>query len=215
MNDMHPYDDIEAFVLGSLSEQEQRAVLDHADGCPTCAVLLADQMTGLSALAQLEEPLAVSRVAPSVANVRRLPTRRVSPAAWFAGVAAAACLALLAWNFQLRDHLTGVPSALPLAVLVHSHFIHHPLKGDAGSAKVIQAPNGSWLYVLADGLAPNSAYELWETRAGATAKVGAVSTDAHGQVAQYFKQTPGAITGLALTATDQTPAQDPHALRWP
>jgi len=215
MTPMHPYDDIEAFALGSLSEEQQRAVLDHADACPTCAVLAADAMSGVSALAQLEEPLDVSRPAPRVGNVRALKTRRVSPAAWIAGLAAAACIALLLWNLQLRNEALGVPKALPVAVLVHSHFIHHPLKGAAGNAKVLQGLDGSWVYVLADGLSPRSRYELWETRGGAAVEVGEFSTDAHGQAAQYFAQTPGKITELAVTAAGQSPSQDPRALRWP
>ena len=219
MTNDHPYDDIEAFALGSLEPVRERAVLEHADVCPTCAVLLADAMTGVSALAQLEEPIELTRPAPAVAGVVRLPvgqlpSRRVALSAWFAGVAVAACLALLAWNVQLRNEAIGVP-APPIAALVHSHFIHHPLTGSAGTAKVIQAVDGRWVYVLADGLTPRSRYALWEKHGGDTVKVGEFSTDAGGAAAQYFEQAPAAIEGYTVTAADETPATDSRALRWP
>jgi anti-sigma factor RsiW len=211
----HPYEDIEAFALGGLEPDRQRAVLDHADACPTCAVLLADAMTGVSALAELEEPLAVSRPVPLVADARRSLPRRLAPSVWFAGAAAAACLALLLWNVQLRNEAIGVPAAPPVVALVHSHFIHHPLTGSVGTAKVIQAVDGHWVYVLADGLTPNARYDLWETRHGGAIKVGEFVTDRDGLAAQYFEQAPGAIEGFSVTGSDKTPTQDPQALRWP
>jgi hypothetical protein len=220
MTNDHPYDDIEAFALGDLDLARQRTVLDHADACHTCAVLLADAMTGMSALAQLEEPSELTRPVPAVGSVsqlsvRQLPTRRFAPSVWFAGAAAAACLALLLWNVQLREEAIGVPAPPPIAALVHSHFIHHPLTGPAGDAKVIQAVDGRWVYVVADGLTPRSRYALWEKRGSDTVKVGDFSTDGGGLAAQYFEQAPAKIDGYAVTAADQTPAQDPRALRWP
>jgi hypothetical protein len=222
MTNDHPYDDIDAFALGDLDLARQRAVLDHADACTTCAVLVADAMTGMSALAQLEEPSELTRRVPAIADVSRLsvrqmPTRRFAPSVWFAAAAAAACLALLLWNVQLRQEAIGVPAPPPIAALVHSHFIHHPLTGPAaaGNAKVIQAVDGHWVYVVADGLTPRSRYALWEKRGGDTVKVGEFSTDAGGLVAQYFEQAPAKIDGYSLTAADQTPAQDSRALRWP
>jgi hypothetical protein len=215
MTNDHPYDDIEAFALGGLEPERQRVVLDHADVCPTCAVLLADAMTGMSALAQLEEPREISRRVPAIVDVRQLRARRISPSAWLAGAAAAACLALLLWNVQLRNEAIGVPAPPPIAALVHSHFIHHPLTGPAGDAKVVQAVDGRWVYVLADGLTPRSRYALWATRSGDTVKVGEFFTDGGGLAAQYFEQTPGTIDGYAVTGADQTPAKDSRALRWP
>jgi anti-sigma factor RsiW len=194
MTNDHPYDDIETFALGGLEPERQRIVLEHADACPTCAVLLADAMAGVSALAQFEEPIALTRPAPAVpagsrSNVRQLPVRRVAPSAWLAAVAVAACLALIAWNVQLRQAAMGVPASVPIAALVHSHFIHHPLAGPAGSAKVIQAVDGHW--------------------------VGEFGSDGAGAAAQYFDQAPGSITAYVVTAADQTPEKDARALRWP
>jgi hypothetical protein len=215
MTNDHPYDDLETFALGGLESDRQRAVLDHADGCPTCAVLLADAMNGVGALAELEQPLAVTRSAPGVGVVRSLRPARSAPLAWLAGAAAAACLALLLWNVQLRNEAIGAPHAPPIGALVHSHFIHHPLTGPVGTAKVIQAVDGHWIYVLADGLTPNARYDLWETRHGGTIKVGDFVTDRAGMAAQYFEQAPGAIEGYAVASSDKTPTQDPQTLHWP
>jgi hypothetical protein len=219
----HPHDDIEAFALGELDATRAAQVLAHADACPTCAVLLADAMNGVAALAELEEtremkrPLARLGAAESRLGAAELirPTaaRRPNVAAWLAGAAAAACLALLFWNIQLRNDALGVP----VDALVHSHFIHHPLHSarSTGAAKVLQSLDGRWLYVVADGLMPRAHYDLWETRAGTTLMVGEFSADGAGRTAKYFEQQPGAIDALAVTETGRSPSQDANALRWP
>ena len=217
----HPHDDIEAMVLGELEPTRARAVLTHADACPTCAVLLADAMNGVAALAQLESPREVMRDAPrpgaarsplAVEFIRPRKTFQVATA-WFAGVAAAACLALLLWNVQLRNEALD----LPIGSLVHSHFVHHPLTNQksTAAAKVLQALDGRWLYVIADGLTPHSRYDVWETRDGRSFVLGEISTDRAGRGTKYFEQTPGAISAIAVTETGRTPEQDASALRWP
>ncbi|MBV8081635.1 MAG: zf-HC2 domain-containing protein [Candidatus Eremiobacteraeota bacterium] len=211
----HPYDEIEAFALGSLDDQTQRAVLDHADTCPSCAVLLADAMSGLGALAALETPrplerdLALPFTAPAVA-ARVTPLRRVSLSAWAAFAAAAACLALLFWNVQLCNEAISVP----VGALVHSHFIHHALRGPSASAKAIQAVDGHWVYVVADGLSPGARYVVWETRAGATTRASTLTANRNGQATAYMEQTAGAIDAVALAPEGKDPS-DPSALRWP
>ena len=225
----HPHDDIEAFVLGELETPRAQAILVHADACPTCAVLLAEAMNGVAALAQLESPREVMRDAPrrvavespvaiaagspvAVEFIRPRKTFRAA-SAWFAGAAAAACLALLFWNIQLRNDALSVP----VSSLVHSHFIHHPLTNpkSTAAAKVLQALDGRWLYVVTDGLAPHTRYDVWETRDGRTLIVGVISTDGAGRVTKYFEQTPGSISALAVTETGRSPEQDASALRWP
>ncbi|HME82424.1 MAG TPA: hypothetical protein VKF82_10135 [Candidatus Eremiobacteraceae bacterium] len=208
----HPHDQIEAFALGSLDEDDQRTVLEHADACPTCAVLLADAMAGVGALATLESPRPVDRALarPLAAPVAR---RRIGAPAWVATAALAACLALLFWNVRLRDDALTVP----VGALVHSHFVHHPMAGgpqSAGSAKVLQAPDGHWIYVVADGLTPHGRYALWETRSGATQKVAELTADDRGQAARYVEQPQGAIEAVVLSPGDK-PFTDAGALRWP
>jgi hypothetical protein len=215
----HPYDEIEAFALGSLDDDTQCAVLDHADSCPSCAVLLADAMSGVGALAQLEaprplaRPLVVPAAAPSVATLPSpgvTPLRKVSTSAWFAFAAAAACFVLLLWNVQLRREAISVP----VGALVHSHFVHHELKGPSGNAKAIQAADGHWVYVVADGLTPGARYDVWETRNGAPARAGELIADLHGQGTSYVEQQPGTIDAVALTPAGKD-TSDPSALRWP
>ncbi len=208
----HPYEEIEAFALGSLDDAEQRAVLDHADACATCAVVLSDAMAGVAALAILEAPRPMDRSlglpTPSV-----VAKRRIGPSGWVATGALAACLALLFWNVQLRDDTLTVP----VATLVHSHFVHHPLTGGAGStgsAKFLQAPNGGWIYVVADGLAPRGHYTVWETRGGTTQEVAQVTADSHGQAVRYIEQPQGTIDAVVLSPEGK-PYTDTSALRWP
>lgn len=205
----HPYDEIETFALGSLDDATARALLDHADTCPTCAVLLADAMAGVGALASLEAPRPVKRMSPDIGVTVLRPRRPVST--WIAAGAIAACLGLILWNVQLRNEAVSVP----VDALVHSHFVHHPLTGKGGDAKVIQAADGHWLYVVADGLSPHARYALWETRGGTTAKVGELVADQRGDATRYFEQPAGSIDGFALTGADKTPASDPLELRWP
>lgn len=211
----HPHDDIEALALGELDPGRARDVLAHADACPTCAVLLADAMNGVAALAQLESPMGVRRSAPSSVTVKLIRPKVTfgAMAGWFAAAAAAVSLALLAWNAQLRNDALTVP----VSTLVHSHFIHHPLTNPktAAAAKVLQALDGRWLYVVADGLAPHARYDLWETRDGRTSIVGEFSTDGAGRSTKYFEQAPGSIDALAVAETGRSPDQDVRALRWP
>lgn len=210
---VHPYDDIEAFALGSLEPARAREVLEHADHCPTCAVMLADAMTGIAALAQLETPADVRLPAPPPAVRRNAAAAlwRHNASTWFAGAAAAACIALLAWNVALRSEIPRVP----IASIVSSHFVHHPLTGASGQAKVLQALDGRWVYVLADRLTPRARYALWERRNGTLIDLGDVLADAHGQATAYFEQPAGKIDAFALVTAGQSPAQDSRALRWP
>ncbi|HXW50759.1 MAG TPA: hypothetical protein VEJ41_02110 [Candidatus Acidoferrales bacterium] len=198
----HPYDDIEAYALGALDAQTAASVLEHAEGCATCAVLMADAMTVASAL----EPQGVRPFAMSARSVARQP--RAAAYAWVGAVAAAAAIALLAWNVDLRSNTFYVP----IASLVHSHFEHHPLHGasGAGSAKVIQSLDGSWLYIVGDGLATRSTYELDEVVSGQPHEVGTFTTNARGQAAAYWQQP-----AQRIQAFSAVPVNGVGQLHWP
>jgi hypothetical protein len=130
---------------------------------------------------------------------------------WALSIAAtAAALALFIWNVNLRSAIVVVP----IASLVHSHFEHHALHGAAGNAKVIQALDGHWLYLVADGLEPRTSYQLSERADGGRRAVGRVTTDASGRAAGYWEQAPTRIQALTL---DRASAEFPSAqgLRWP
>lgn len=203
----HPYDDIDAFALGSLTPDQAGELLRHADSCPTCAVLVTEALTGVEALAQLDGERDVRR--SLVAPLARRP-RRFVPASWaVAATAIAACIGLLIWNVNLQE---GVPT-LPIAAIVHSHFQHHELRGPGGSAKVLQALDGRWVYVVADGLTPRGRYVLWEKRGSAPTKVGEFAADGAGRAARYFEQAPGSIDGFSVTTVGEDPAS-PQSLHW-
>jgi hypothetical protein len=94
----HPYDDIESFVLGELEPDRAVMILDHADGCATCAVLLAEAVRGSAALAN---PVTAR---PGRESLRSIPRASIMTRAWpiVASLALAACLALFVWNVDFR-----------------------------------------------------------------------------------------------------------------
>lgn len=217
----HPFDNIHSYSLGELSPESAHALLDHADQCPTCAVLVAEAMQGVAALASdaptrtSAEPLRAAAGPLPVAAAKRKPGRGLL---WpgVAGLATAACLGLFAWNLQLRSDLSPL-APLPVSSLVHSHFVHHPLTGagGAGSAKAIVAADGSWVFVVADQLAPENQFDVWETRGGTRVKLGSLTSDDAGEGTAYFKVPAAKAEGFALVQAGADPATDSMALRWP
>jgi hypothetical protein len=208
----HPYDDIESFVLGELEPDHAVVVLDHADGCATCAVLLAEAVKGSAALAN---PLTAR---PSRASLRSRP--RLSPLTrtWpiIASLAAAACLALLVWNVDLRSTMSALPPT-PVAALVHSHFVHHPLVSTSGkeSAKAIVAADGSWVYIVADQLTPELPYAVWLTVDGRSSRLGSFAADSVGEGTAFFRMPRSKPQAIAVAPDGEDPAASSAALRWP
>ena len=178
----HPYDDLEPFALGELDRSAAEAVLQHADECPTCASLLADSIRGVAALANVEAPRAAPTPFPLAYKLRR--------SRWLLGMTTAAALVFAAWNVELR----ATTPTVPIDSLVHSHFAHHPLTGSKGSAKIIQALDGSWVYLVADGLRPLARYQL--TIEGKP--LGGVTADLSGRASGYWVRSAGKIHGAAL-----------------
>lgn len=217
----HPYDDIEALALGDLDEVTARRAMDHADRCHVCAVLVAQAFGGVAALDPGEErPLQKLRtldLASVIGNDARavdfVSTERRGRRPLLTGLAtlAAGLAAMIVWNVDLRSNLKTVP----IDALVRSHFLHHPLTGPSGSAKVIVANDGSWVYLVADGLVPRGRYELWERRGALLTRLGAVSADNAGRGAEFWGQPPGSTSGFVLTPTGSDPLRDQRALRWP
>jgi hypothetical protein len=201
---VHPYEDIEAFAMGALEPGGSQRLLEHADSCPTCAVLLAEAMNSVAGLEPPgNRPLLRQNVAARVYSRPRVVR-------WAAGVAAlAAVIALAVWNYQLQSNRLEVP----IAMLVHSHFAHHALRGSPGSAKVIQALDGSWLYLVGDQLKPQSKYYLWESVGGKEREVGQFSTNLRGQAAAYWQQPTAKIEAFVVSTSQQPGAG--VELRWP
>jgi len=218
MND-HPYDDISAFALGSLDEEAQRRLLDHADSCPTCAVLVAESMTGVGALAELEEPRPLTRSLPA-ARSESTAQQTVTPLArprsafsvaggWVAAAALAASMVLLLVNVNALRQSPQVP----IDALVHSHFAHHELTGTRGAAKVLLAADGQWIYVVADGLVPGARYDVYAWHGDASGRLGTFAADRQGRAAQYYT-TSGRLRTVVIVPQGKEPT-DSDALHWP
>lgn len=211
----HPHDDIEAFALGSLDQVTARRVLVHADQCPTCAVLLAEAMSIASGLEPADErPLTKDlRFAETAAFHNVFSRPLATQPRWILQLmTAAAVVLLLVWGVDLARNQRAATFTVPVASLVHSHFSHHALHGASGSAKVIQALDGRWLYLLVDGLSPKATYRLFETAPGAQLhEVGTFTTAESGRATGYWEQPPTKVIGLRVVPV---PGNSP-VLVWP
>ncbi|MDQ2818182.1 MAG: hypothetical protein M3T49_08270 [Candidatus Eremiobacteraeota bacterium] len=211
----HPYAELAAFALGSLEGDAATVVLDHADRCPTCAVVMAEMLGAVDAFGAGEAARPTLRTLANSQGSRR-PARPGWPGTWrplaaAASLAAAAILGAAVWN----DRIAAQRLDVPVIAMVHSHFIHHALRGPLGSAKVLQAADGSWLYLVGMDLEPRGRYELWETRNGSTSLVGDFSASDAGEVAHFWPQLPGAVRALIVTRAGVKPAESRPELRWP
>jgi hypothetical protein len=197
----HPAEELCSFALGDLDRPAAEAVLNHADACQSCAALLAEAMTAVAAMTRAGESASVAQPAPAA----RTPHRASAAPWWVAGLATAAALALAVWNVQLR----AATPYVPIAALVHSHFQHHALRGIGGSAKAILALDGSWLYVVADGLKPSADYAVSEKRAGHIVTLGSLRALPDGRAAAFWSQSPGGVNGITISGPNAT------MLAWP
>lgn len=215
----HSFDDIQAFGLGELAPERAQALLDHADQCQTCAVLVAETMQGVAALEsdtperEGATPLQTA-ASPAPASILKSGRSRSWPA--LAGLATAACLGLFAWNMQLRSAVSPL-SPTPVQALVHSHFTHHPLSGapGAGNAKAIYAADGSWVFIVADQLAAENQFDVWEKRDGRQVRLGSFTSDYSGEGTAYFKLPAAKPEGFDVVAAGHDPAADLSSLHWP
>lgn len=205
----HPYDAIEAFALGALDQAEARSVHAHAEQCPTCAILLADAMRTMhAALGDVS-----TRPSAQLASVKpRRGWQRIPGLLDIAAVAA--CVALLVWAVEVRSQ-AGIAADLPVAALVHSHFTHHALRGHPGSAKVLLAVDGSWLFVVADGLRPRGAYDVTATVAARSVPIGSMLADQQGVATGFWRRNSSTIGGVTVTPVPGPGPDRRSELRWP
>lgn len=186
----HPIGLLQSLALGELDRDEARAVMEHADSCAACAEELADAMRGVAALTNGGRAELPSQTKPAA---------RTRDLRWLVGGLVAAVLLLGVWNIQLETTAASVP----VDALVHSHFAHHALTGNGGQAKLIQALDGSWVYVVATGLRPLRAYDVLVNGT----KIGSVRADLTGDATGYWRRQAGKIASAALAGQDST-------LRW-
>jgi len=210
----HPLDEIEAFALGSLDEAAGRHVLEHADQCPTCAVVLADALKAV----HMMEPGGERVIEKKIPFTGSMPLR-----AAFGGPSArqpwrllqvatmAAVVLIIVGSLNLLRGMHSSSFTVPIASLVHSHFTHHALHGEGGNVKVIQDLNGRWLYLVADGLVPKARYDLFETVNGDRREVGQFVSTTSGEATAYWEQPPARIERLQVVSVS-TPST---VLRWP
>jgi len=185
----HPTGLLQSLALGELDRDETRTVMEHADACGECAAMLADAMRGVAVLASAsDEPV------PSTSR-----TIRGRDSRWLVGLLAAAVLVLGLWNVQLETTAASVP----VDALVHSHFAHHALTGSGGQAKLIQALDGSWVYVVATGLHPLRAYDVQVNET----TIGSIRADLAGNATGFWRRPAAKITSAALAGPDSS-------LRW-
>ncbi|HEY7994870.1 MAG TPA: hypothetical protein VID24_11705 [Candidatus Eremiobacteraceae bacterium] len=186
----HPTGLLQSLALGELDRDEAFAVMQHADSCAECAGELADAMRGVAALASA----AGAELLPSAKTAVRQRDSR-----WLVGSLAAAALLLGVWNVQLET----TSASVPVDALVHSHFAHHALTGTGGQAKLIQALDGSWVYIVATGLRPLRAYDVLVDGT----KIGSLRADLTGNATGYWRRQAGKIASAALAGQDSM-------LRW-
>ena len=210
----HPHDEIEAFALGGLGEVRARRVFEHADQCPTCAVLLSEAMTAAHSLELRGERTLRKRGRFGYSLMLRGTfggpwSQRSSWTLQVAAIAAVLLVIIGSVN-MIRSSLVST-FTVPVAALVHSHFTHHALHGEGGNAKVIQDLNGRWLYLVADGLTPKARYDLFETVNGDQREVGQFVSTASGEATAYWEQAPARIERLQVVAVGKPST----VLRWP
>jgi hypothetical protein len=216
----HPYDDLEALALGALDEEASRTVLAHADNCPTCAAVLAQAMRTVNTL-EPQETLPLAGTTPRPAQVQSWLRAAERAAKMWRGVAiaaAAAAVLLVLWSVNTvrtaRSNVSVGP-VVPIAALVHSHFSHHALRGSGGSAKVIQALDGSWIYLVGDGFPPRRHYALVGMTGDEVISIGEGTTDASGQITGYWKQQAYHFDRFRLNVAGSNPLVRGSSLQWP
>jgi hypothetical protein len=197
----HLGDDAELYPLGALDDGAARRVERHIAGCAPCAARVADAQFTAASLGS-----ALPAAAPPAALAQRLRNSLGVPAAaraarWdLRALALAAALALalagLAWqSVSLRAQRASQAAAF--ATIVHSHFRHVTMEVRAPApfgAKVLYAPDGSWIYVIADR--PPAALRAFARTAGGEIDLGPLERD--GSVQTLLARPPARISTIDL-----------------
>ncbi len=179
----HLGDDAELYPLGVLDDDAARDVERHIAGCTYCAdrVSQAQQVA-----ASLAATLPVATPSPALGRrigeaARPRPSRTGRGLGWnLPGLAVAAAFALacaaLGWQ-TIALHGRLAADDLALVTVVHSHFRHvsmTPHSADPVAAKILYAPDGSWLYIIADQ--PGGTLRAVGHTAAGTAELGVLAS---------------------------------------
>jgi hypothetical protein len=203
----HLGDEAELFPLGVLDGDASREVLRHIAGCDACAArVAAAQRVAGSLAAALPAPDPPARLERRIRDAAgALAVRRV----WdprIAALAAALVLALAGAGWQtLRINRATAAHELVLATIVHSHFRHVSMTSqlpEPFGAKVLYAPDGSWIYVAADH--PAGALHAVGRSAHGAIELGALQ--AEGASATLLVRPRERIDAIELRSGDATAA---------
>jgi anti-sigma-K factor RskA len=151
-----------AYALDALDPAEREAYEDHLAGCERCRREVAGFSSAAEALAYAAGPASppplfrdriVAAARAERPNVVPVRSRRLSPVAAVAAVAACTAVALGVWNVSLHDRL-GNAQALQSV----------PVTGASGS--LVVSPSGSAALVLyrLDAAPAGKTYEAWVIR---------------------------------------------------
>jgi len=211
---------VAAYALGALDDADRReaeaALLEHLPGCESCRKMLADFREVAGDLALVAEPSTAppemeqrlidtvrADEPPSPAVPIRPPRRR--PGLRVAAVAAAAAIvALGAWNVQLTSRVNDahrqsriVASALSLVGAPDAHA--STLTGSDGTLVFVYRPGEAVLVGHDLTAAPSDrVLQLWLMRAGVPTSVGVFRPSA-GSIVLPVRVDPAGFDGVAVT----------------
>jgi hypothetical protein len=220
-------DEVAAYALGSLDDDERERVATHVAECSVCAGLLADYefvSAGLGLAPAPTTPPAAAWTAIHAAACRR-PTRPsaarivtrvpqwLRAARWPA--VAAVVLGLLGWNLTLERELARRspgpapgPEVEALSRRPGRLVVLHGTGRPGASARIFVAVDGGG-HLAVSGLAPlpsGRIYQVWFRRDGADASSGATfGVDASGR-AWVKVNVPAALDGVRAIDITEEPA---------
>jgi anti-sigma-K factor RskA len=192
--DAHPFDDLPAYALGSLTEQEARLVAEHLTGCHVCRAELEAYQSAADAMllaVPAQEPPSdlkprlLARIRKSTPESRSRPAaarapRRLIQAGAFLGLVVIVILGLsnlLLWQrVQKMEVLVG-----PLGM--RAIALQNTVEAPAASGFVVISADGMNGALVVDHLRPldpGHEYQLWLTRGGQATSGAVFSVDASG-----------------------------------
>jgi len=142
----------DAYALGTLSLEERNQLDDHLAVCASCSRAIGEAERVVCAMIEMTTPL-VSAPATLESRIKRIaePRRSKGPSAMWGALAAAVILTLGLSTMHFREET--LRSDAVLATIATSHFKHVSLTSHtigAPPAKVLYAPDRSWIYLIVD-----------------------------------------------------------------
>jgi hypothetical protein len=187
----HCAEEAELYALGLTDPERSASIEEHCAICEECRT---------SVIAAEATAAALAAALPAVPAARTL--RRPQ---WTSGLAAAAAVvfAVTAGFEGTALHSASQQSARTDAALIAvagSHFAHTTLTSPVGSvAKVLYSRDGSWLYVIADGVGEGT--HVMVRSGGGERDLGALGGKTP---ATLFVREPGRVDEVVLTADGRT-----------